>query len=80
MKNEYRKFRGAIVDKKISYQYSNGKICEHTTYIKSKTLKKESNGAKAVKLFEKTTRYEEVAFGTIEPVSRYKYITTMLLD
>ena len=66
--------------KKIEYQYSNGKICEHTIYIKSKTIKKESKGAKAVKIFEKITKYEEVAFGTIEPVTRYKYITTLLLN
>lgn len=66
--------------KKIEYQYSNGKTCEHTIYIKSKTIKRESDGAKVVKIFEKTTKYEEVAFGTIEPVTRYRYITTMLLD
>lgn len=66
--------------KKLEYRYSNGTICEHSTYIKSKTIKKESDGAKSVKIFGKTTKYEEVAFGTIEPVTRYKYITTLLLN
>lgn len=66
--------------KKLEYQYSNGTTCEHTTYIKPKTIRKECGNAKAVKIFEKTTKYEEVAFGTIEPVTRYKYITTLLLD
>lgn len=66
--------------KKIEYRYSNGTVCEHTIYIKSKTIKRECGNAKAVKIFEKTTKYEEVAFGTIEPVTRYRYITTMLLD
>lgn len=66
--------------KKLEYQYSNGTVCEHSIYIKPKTIKKESDGAKAVKIFEKTTKYEEVAFGTIEPVTRYKYITTLLLN
>ncbi len=66
--------------KKLEYQYSNGKTCEHTIYIKPKTIRKECGNAKAVKIFEKTTKYEEVAFGTIEPVTRYKYITTLLLN
>lgn len=66
--------------KKLEYRYSNGKVCEHTTYIKSKTIMKECDGAKAVRIFEKNTKYEEVAFGSIEPVTRYKYITTLLLD
>ena len=66
--------------KRIEYQYSNGTVCEHSIYIKPKTIKKESNGAKTVKIFEKTIKYEKVAFGTIEPVTRYKYITTLLLN
>ena len=66
--------------KKLEYRYSNGKICEHTTYIKSKTIRKECNGAKAVEIFEKNDKYEEVAFGSIEPVIRYKYVTTLLLN
>ena len=66
--------------KKIEYRYSNGTICEHTIYIKPKTIKREYGNAKAVKIFEKTTKYEEVAFGSIEPVTRYKYITTLLLN
>ena len=66
--------------KKLEYQYSNGKICEHSTYIKSKTIRKECENAKSVKILGKTIKYEEVAFGTIEPVTRYKYITTLLLN
>lgn len=67
--------------KKIEYQYSNGKICEHTTYIKSKTIMRECNGAKAVKIFEKNTKYEyDVFLNSVEPVTSYKYITTLLLS
>lgn len=66
--------------KKLEYQYSNGKTCEHSTYIKSKTIRKECGNSKTVDILEKTTKYEEVAFGTIEPVTRYKYITTLLLN
>lgn len=66
--------------KKLEYQYSNGIVCEHSIYIKPKTIRKECENAKTVKIFEKTIKYEKVAFGTIEPVTRYKYITTMLLD
>ncbi len=39
--------------KKILYRYSNGEEKEHTCYIKSKTIKKESNGAKVVDIYEK---------------------------
>ena len=66
--------------KKLEYQYSNGTVCENSIYIKPKTIRKECENAKTVKIFEKTTKYEEVAFGTIEPVTRYKYITTLLLN
>ena len=66
--------------KKLEYQYSNGKICEHSIYIKPKTIRKECENAKTVKIFEKTIKYEKVAFGTIEPVTRDKYITTLLLN
>lgn len=66
--------------KKLEYQYSNGIVCEHSTYIKPKTIRKECGNAKTVKIFEKTIKYEKVAFGTIEPVTRYKYITTLLLN
>ena len=66
--------------KKIEYRYSNGTICEHTIYIKPKTIKKECGNSKTVDILEKNTKYEEVAFGSIEPVTRYKYITTLLLN
>ena len=32
--------------KKIEYRYSNGTICEHTIYIKPKTIKKECGNSK----------------------------------
>lgn len=66
--------------KRIEYQYSNGKTCEHTKYITKKSILKEYGGAKTVDIYEKTTKYEEVAFGTIEPVTRRKFVTTLLLD
>lgn len=80
MKNEDGYFKSAIVKKKLSYQYANGKTCEHSVFIKKKTIKKESDGAKAVKIFKKVSRYEDVAFGTLELVDRYTYITTLLID
>lgn len=66
--------------KKLEYRYSNGTICEHTIYIKPKTIRKECGNLKTVDILEKTTKYEEVAFGSIKPVTRYKYITTLLLN
>lgn len=66
--------------KRIEYQYSNGKTYEHTKYITKKNILREYGGAKTVDIYEKTTKYEEVAFGTIEPVTRRKFVTTLLLD
>lgn len=66
--------------KRIEYQYSNGKTCEHTKYITKRSILKECEGAKAVNIYEKTTKYEEVAFGTIEPVTRRKFVTMLLID
>ena len=39
--------------KKIEYRYSNGTICEHTIYIKPKTIKKECGNSKTVDILEK---------------------------
>lgn len=66
--------------KRIEYQYLNGKTYEHTKYITKKSILREYGGAKTVDIYEKTTKYEEVAFGTIEPVTRRKFVTTLLLD
>lgn len=66
--------------KRIEYQYSNGKTYEHTKYITKKSILREYGGAKTVDIYEKTIKYEEVAFGTIEPVTRRKFVTTLLLD
>lgn len=70
--------------KKILYRYSNGEEKEHTCYIKSKTIKKESNGAKVVDIYEKNTKLETVCFGLAENqkeyVTRYKFITRLALN
>lgn len=65
--------------KKIEYQYSNGKTCEHTKYITEKNILRESENADFVDIFEKTTKNEKVAFGTVEPVTRRRFIKTIFL-
>lgn len=39
--------------KKIEYRYSNGTFCEHTIYIKPKTIKKECENAMENNIFYK---------------------------
>lgn len=72
-----------IMNKKIVYQYSNGIIKEHSTYVKNKTILKESKGAKTCNIYEKNTKLETVCFGISENqkeyVTRTKFITTLSL-
>lgn len=72
------------MNKKIVYHYSNGIIKEHSTYVKNKTILKESKGAKTCNIYEKNTKLETVYFGISENqkeyVTRTKFITTLLLN
>ena len=68
--------------KKLEYRYSNGIVCEHTIYINKKNTYKECGNSRTVDIFEKNSKYEFVGrgeYGSVELVTRYKYITTLLL-
>lgn len=74
------------MNKKIVYVYSNGIVKEHTKYVTNKTIKKESKNAKTCNIYEKNTKLETIIFGLVEDqnqkeyVTRYKFITTLLLN
>lgn len=67
----------------IVYRYSNGKTTEHTRYIKSSTIKREAEGSKTCNIYKKSTKLETVCFGIVENqkeyVTRYKFVTTLIL-
>lgn len=59
---------------KLKYYYDNGKITEHTTFINKKSINKEKNGAKLVKIFKITNKY----YTNGEQIE--EYITTLSLN
>ena len=60
----------------IQYRYSNGKIKEHTKYIKKNTILKECENSSSCNIYEKITRLEKNWNNEKQYVIRYRYITT----
>lgn len=56
---------------KLKYYYNNGKVTEHTTYIKNKTMLKEAENSTKVAIYKVTNNYDTNG----EQIE--KYITTL---
>lgn len=59
---------------KLKYYYSNGKVTEHTTYIKSKTILKEAEESAKVAIYKVTNNYDT------NGEQKEDYITTLGLN
>lgn len=69
---------------KLIYEYSNGTTKEHTKFINKNNIKKEAGDSKTVNIYKQNTKLELCFDGSYEgikePVTRNKFVTTLLLN